>query len=144
MQRQSGTITVDRRYPTPGEPKVQVTLCQEDRRDEACVHTDDTLRTRHTYDMESAATTITDYSDAPVTHHDAGIHADNTRKYETIYDEEVIAPNDEKFVAATLTIYKEEDVAVNTLATNNKETTDDTLEAYGEEIAAVEGEPWGA
>ena len=64
--------------------------------------------------------------------------------------------NDEKFVAATLTIYKEEDVAVDTIATDNKETTDNTLETYDEEsaiatlaandeeIAAVEGEPWGA
>ena len=145
----------------PGEPKGQVTPCQEDRRDEACVHTVDTPGTRDTYDMESTAATIANYSDAPVTHHDAGMHADNTHKYETIYDKEVIATedlaaNDEKLVAATLTIYKEENVAVATLATNNKETTADTLEiydeefaiatlaAYDEEIAAVEGEPWGA
>ena len=161
MPRHSGTIAIARRPPMPGEPKVQVTLCQEDRRDKACVHTIDTPRTRHTYDMESTAATIANYSDVPVTHHDAGMHADDTHKYETIYDEEVIdtanlATNDEKFVAATLTIYKEEDVAVNTIATDNKETTDNTLETYDEEfalatlaandeeIAAVEGEPWGA
>jgi hypothetical protein len=123
----------------PGETKVQVAPCQEDRRDETCVQT----------------------IDVPMTHHDAETHADDTHKYENNYDEEIIATDDladkdEKFVVATRTIYKEEDVAVNTLATNNKETTDDTLEtddkesaiatlaANDEENAAVEGEPWGA
>jgi hypothetical protein len=161
MPRQSGTIAVAKGPPMPGEPKVQVTPCQKDRKDEACVHTVDTPGTCHNCDMESTSATIANYSDVPVTHHDAGMHADNTHKYETIYDEEAIATddlaaNDEEFVAATLTIYKEENVAVDTLATNYKETTDDTLEtydeefaiatlaAYDEEIAAVEGEPWGA
>ena len=130
------------------EVKVRVTPCQEDRRDETCVHTVDTPGTRHTYEMESTAATIANYSDAPVTHHNAGMHADDTHKYETIYDEEVIATNDftannEEFVAATL-------------ASNNKETTADTLANHDEEFAittfaandeetdAVEGEPWGA
>jgi hypothetical protein len=148
MPRQSGTIAVPRRPPMPdthlqekeGEPKVQVTPCQEDRRDEACVHTVDTPGTRHTYDMESAGATLANYSDAPMTRHDAGIYADNTYKYETADDEGVIATddfaaNDEEFVAATLAVYKEENVTVDTLATNNKETTADTLEIYRKEFA---------
>jgi hypothetical protein len=82
-----------------------------------------------------SAPTVT--PDAPVTSHDAGMHADSTYKYETTYEEEVIATddfaaNDEEFVAATLAVYIEENVAV------------DTLAAYDEETTAVEGEPWGA
>jgi hypothetical protein len=122
---------------------VQVTLCQEDRRDEACVHTIDAPGTHHTYDKDSATATLANYIDA---------HADN------IYDEELIA-------TATLATYDKELIAAN-LATNNKETAADalaiyyeesatlasydeefattTLAAYDEETAAVEGEPWGA
>jgi hypothetical protein len=178
MPRQSGTIAVARRPPMPAplkemerEPKVQVTPCQEDRRDEACVYTVDAPGTRHTYDVESAAATLAIYIDLHETHHDAGMHADDTYKKKNKYDEEVIATdnfaaNDEKFVAATLAVYEEENVAVHTLATNNKETNADTLAiydeesatlasydeefaiatlaAYDEETAAVEGEPWGA
>jgi hypothetical protein len=167
--------------PKEGEPNVQVTLCQEDRRDEACVHTIDAPGTHHTYDeefatltihdKESAAATLANYIDVPETHHDARMHADNTYKEETIYDEEriatnTLATNDEEFNAATLAVYNEEHVAVDTLATNNKETAADdlaiydeesatlasydeefattTLATYDEENAAVEGEPWGA
>jgi hypothetical protein len=98
------------------------------------------------------------------------MHADNTYKKETKYDEEVIATdnftaNDEKFVAATLAVYEEENVAVDKPATNYKETANTlaiydeesatlasydeevataTLTTYDEETAAVEGEPWGA
>ena len=62
------------------------------------------------------------------------MHVDITYKYETIYDEE--------FAAATL-------------ASNNKETTADTIANYDdefaiatfaandEETAAAEGKPWG-
>jgi hypothetical protein len=88
MPRHLGTIAAARRPPVPGEPKVQVTPCREDRRDETRV------QTRHTYDMESSAATIANYSDAPVTHHDAGMHADDTHKYGTIYNEEIIATDD--------------------------------------------------
>ena len=63
-----------------GGPKVQVTPCQEDGRDEACVHTPGT---RHTYDMKFAAATLANYSNTPVTRHDAEMHAINTYKYET-------------------------------------------------------------
>ena len=185
---------------------MRVTPCQNDRRDEACVHTVDTTGILPTYDMEFAATTLANCSNTPVTHHDAEMHVDNTYKYETIYDEEVIATidftaNNEEFVAATLAssnkettadtlanydekftivavaandeetaaVYKEENVAVDALATNNKEIYDEefaitilaaydgetleiydeelaiaTLAVYAEETAAVEGERWGA
>jgi hypothetical protein len=127
MPRQSGTIDVAKRPMMPdaplkekeGEPKMRVTLCLEDRSDEDCAHTVDTPGSRHTYDMEFAAATLATYSDAPVTHHDAEMHVDNTYKYETIHDEEVIATKNEEFAIATLA-------------------------AYNEETAAVEGEPWGA
>jgi hypothetical protein len=130
------------------ELKVRVTPCQDDSRDEACVHTVDTTGTLPTYDMELAATTLTNYSNAPVTHHDAEMHVDNT-KYETIYDEGVIANDD-------FTANDEESVAATTLPSNNKETTTETLANYDgefaiatfaadiEDTAAVEGEPWGA
>jgi hypothetical protein len=170
MPRQSGTIDVARRPPMPdahlqekeGEPKVHMTPCQEDGRDEACVYTGDMPGTRLTYDMEPAAATIANYSNTPVTRHDAKMHAVNTYKYETTDDKEVIATddeeviatdyfaaNDEGFVAATLAVYKEENVAVDTIATNNKDTYDEespstALAAYDDETAAVEGEPWGA
>ena len=159
MPRRSETNTVTRRPPMPdaalkkkeGEPKVQVTLCQEDRRDEACAHT---------HEEESVAVTLTNYIDAPKSHHDAGTYTDNTYKEETFYDEEfddaTLAIYNEEHVdtIATLAVYNEEHVDVNTLATNNKETTADaldicdeesaTLANYDEENAAVEGEPWGA
>jgi hypothetical protein len=85
MPRQSGTIDVAKRplmltaplKEKEGGLKVRVTLCLEDRRDEDCVHTFDTPGSRHTYDMESAAATLTTYSDAPVTHHDAKMRVDN-------------------------------------------------------------------
>jgi hypothetical protein len=85
-------------------------------------------------------------------HYDAGTYIDNTYKEETFYDEE--------FDDATLAVCIEEHVAVDTLATNNKETAADALDIYDEEPAtlanydaiaandeenaAVEGEPWGA
>jgi hypothetical protein len=148
MPRQSGTIAVAKRPLTPdaplkekeGELKVRVTLYQEDRRDKDCVHTVDTPGSSHTYDMESAATTLANYIDVPENHHDAGTYADNTYKEETIYDEELIATNtlatnDEEFVAATLAVYNEEHVAVDTLAT----LAVATLAAhYYEELVAVD------
>jgi hypothetical protein len=57
---------------------VQVTLCQEDRRDEAGAHDVDMTRTCHTYDMESAATTLANYIGVPKTHHDAGTKYDES------------------------------------------------------------------
>jgi hypothetical protein len=139
MPRQSGTIAVARRPPMPdatpkkkeGQPKVQGTLCQEDRRDEAY---DEEFATLARYDKESAAATLANYIDAPETHHDAGMHAGNTYKEETIYDEELIATD-------TLATNDEEFVAV---ASYDEEVATATLTTYDEETAAVEGEPWGA
>jgi hypothetical protein len=122
---------------------VQVTQCQEDRRDEACMHTyDEEFGTLARYDKESAAATLANYTDAPETHHNAGMHADDTYTEETIYDEELIAndtlaTNDEEFVAATFAVYNEEFVAADTLATNNKETAADTHAIYDEESATL-------
>jgi hypothetical protein len=156
MPRQSETITIARRPPMPDAPlqenerelKVRVTPCQDDRRDEACVHTVDTTGILPTYDTEFAATTLANYSNMPVTHHDAEMHVDNTYKYETIYDEEVIATNDftannEEFVAATVASNNKETTA-DTLANYDEEFTIVTFAANNEETAAVEGEPWGA
>ena len=115
-----------------GELNAQATLCQEEIRDEVCVHT----------------------IDAPGTHHDARMHANNT------YDEELIASdtlatNEVGFAAATLAVYNEEYVAVDTLTTSDKKTAT-TIDDYNERFAAatlatndegttaVEGEPWGA
>jgi hypothetical protein len=127
-----------------GDPNVQVTLCQEDRRDEAYVHTTDVPGTHHTYDeefatlarydKESATATLANYIDAPETYHDAGMHADN------IYDKErvatdTLATNNKETTADTLAIYDEESATL---------TSYDALAAYDEENAAVEGEPWGA
>jgi hypothetical protein len=142
MPRQSETIT-DARRPPPDAPlkekkrelKMRVTPCQDDRRDEACVHTIDTTGTLPTYDMEFAATTLANYSNGPVTHHDAEMHVDNTYKYETIYDEE--------FAAATLASNNKETTA-DTIANHDDEFAIATFAANDEETAAAEGEPWGA
>jgi hypothetical protein len=78
MPRQSGTIAVARRPPMPDaapkekEPNVQVTLCQEDRRDEACVHTyDEEFVTLARYDKKPAAATLANYIEAPGTYHES-------------------------------------------------------------------------
>jgi hypothetical protein len=129
MARRSETNTVTRRPLMPdaalkkkeGGPKVQVTLCQEDRRDEACTHT---------YDEESVAVALATYVDTPKSHHDAGTYTDNTYKEETFYDEE--------FDDANLAIYIEEHVdTIDTLAINNKETAADALDIYDEESATL-------
>ena len=80
-----------------GEPKVHVTLCPGDRRDEACAHI---------YDKEFDNATLAIYN---------GEHVDNI---------------------ATLAVHNEEHVAVDTLATNNKETAADALDIYDEEKKA--------
>ena len=117
------------------ELKVRVTPCQDHRRDEACVHTVDTTGILPTYDMEFAATTLANCSNTPVTHHDAEMHVDNTYKYETIYDEE--------FAAATLASNNKETTA-DTIANHDDEFAIATFAANDEETAAAEGEPWGA
>jgi hypothetical protein len=155
MPKQSGTIAVAKRPPMPdatpkkkeGEPNVQVTRCKEVRRDETCVHTyDEEFTTIARYDKKSAAATLANYIDAPETHHDTEMHADNTYKEETIYDEEsvavdTLATNNKETAADTFAIYDEESA---TLASYDEEFATATLAAYDEEIAAVEGEPWGA
>jgi hypothetical protein len=124
IHKQSGTIDVAKRPPMPDntpkkeevEPNVQVTWCQEARRDKTRGHAqNEVFATITRYDKKSAAATLANYADAPETHHDAEMHADN------IYDEES---------------------ATDTHATTNEES--ETLDAYDEETAAVEGEPWGA
>ena len=114
VPKQSGTIDVAKRPPMPDdtpkkeevEPNVQATRCQEARRDETRGHAhDEVFATSTRYDKTSDAATLANYTDAPETHHDAEMHADN------IYDEEFAT---------------------------------ETLFAYDEETAAVEGEPWGA
>jgi hypothetical protein len=148
MPRRSGTITVARRPHMPDaalkkkkkEPNVQETLCQEDMRDETCLH----------------------IIDAPETHHDAGMHADNTYKEEaidktcpekgkhdmprtTVHDilntksnhnnSWQTSPRQE--FAATLAIYDEEFAAATTLATHDKEFATATLAIYDEEFATL-------
>jgi hypothetical protein len=124
IQKQSGTIDVAKRPPMPDdtpkkeevEPNVQVARCQEARRDGTRGHAhDEEFATITRYNKKSAATTLANYADAPETHHDAEMLADN------IYDEES---------------------ATDTHATTNEES--ETLTAYDEETAAVEGEPWVA
>jgi hypothetical protein len=124
MQKQSGTTDVAKRTPVPDdtpkteevETNVQVTWCQEARRDETRGHAhNEEFATIARYDQKSVAATLANYADAPETHHDAEMHADN------IYDEES---------------------ATDTHATTNEES--ETLAANDEETAAVEGEPWGA
>ena len=121
VPKQSGTTDVAKRPPMPDDtpkkekegPNVQVTQCQEARRDETRGHTyDEEFGTIASYDKKSDAATLANYADAPETHHDAEMHADN------ICDEESVT---------------------DTHATTNEES--ETLAAYEDETAAVEGEP---
>ena len=149
-----------------GEPKVQVTLCQEDRRDEAGAHDVDMTRTCHTYDMESAATTLANYVGVPKTHQDAdtnneeevntlatiadkksaaATHADYIDEPGTDNDARMHADdiNDEELDAATLQLTPlpppNKKNAADDLAIYDEESA--TLASHDEENAAVEGEP---
>jgi hypothetical protein len=95
-----------------------------------------------TYDEEFAATTLANYDEeftAVLATYDEELAAATL----TTYDDEfaaILATYDEEFAATTLANYDKEFAAAATLDTYDKEFAAAT---YDEEIAAVEGEPWG-
>ena len=109
---------------------MQVTLCQEGRRDEAGAHDVDMTGTYHSYDMESAATTLANYVGVPKTYQDA-----DTNNEEEVIATENFTVNDEKFVVNTLATIADKKSAAATHADYiDKPGTDNDARMHADDI----------